>query len=188
MAVRHVMRYLHSTKDLRLVFDGSENNPNVLEAWSDADFANAEDMRSITGTLIKVFGQAVYWKSNRQATVADTTESELIALSATCNDVLWFKKLMLDLGFDPGKPSVWGDNRSPICISNNKLSAHRARHLAVKDMRVQEHVAMDRLDVKWCGTKEQQADVLTKVLTGPNSADMRDKLNLRLCDWFVGEC
>ena len=49
-------------------------------------------------------------------------------------------------------------------------------------MRVQEHVAMDRLDVKWCGTKEQQADVLTKVLTGPNLADMRDKLNLRLCD------
>ena len=49
----------------------------------------------------------------------------------------------------------------------------------MKDMRVQEHVAMDKLSVKWCGTKEQQADVLTKVLPGPGLAAMRDKLNLR---------
>ena len=59
VAVRHMLTYLRSTRDLRLVFDGSVNNPNVLEAWSDADFANAEDSRSVTGTLIKVFGQTV---------------------------------------------------------------------------------------------------------------------------------
>ena len=66
-----------------------------------------------------------------------------------------------------------------MSISNNKLSSHRSRHLAVKDMRVQEHVARERLRVKWCGTREQQADVLTKVLPGPALKDMRDKLNLR---------
>ena len=86
----------------------------------------------------------------------------------------------MDLGINPGKPTVWGDNRSTVCISNNRLSAHKARHLAVKDMRVQEHVEMDRLSVKWCGTKEQQADVLTKVLPGPALSDMRDKLNLKV--------
>ena len=172
VAVRHVMRYLHATKDLRLVFDGSLNNPPVLEAWSDADFANAEDCKSVTGTLIKVFGQPVYWKSNRQATTAgDTTESELIALSATCNDVLWFKKLLTDLGMNPGKPTVWGDNQSFVCIANNRLSADKAKHLDVKDMCVQEHVEMDRLVLKWCGTKEQKADVLTKVLAGPALKD-----------------
>ena len=140
-------------------------------------------MKSVTGTLIKVYGQPVYWKSNRQATVAgDPTESELIALSSSCNDILWFQKLLVDLGYCPALPTLWGDNKSTVSISGNKLSSHKSRHLAVKDMRVQEHVARERLTVKWCGTKEQQADVLTKVLPGPALKDMRDKLNLRACD------
>ena len=49
----------------------------------------------------------------------------------------------------------------------------------MKDMRVQEHVARERLRVKWCGTMEQQADVLNKVLPGPALKDMRDKFSLR---------
>ena len=62
LAALHSLRYLQYTKKKGLVFDGSDPNAPLLEAWSDADFAKSENMKSVTGTLIKVYGQPVYWK------------------------------------------------------------------------------------------------------------------------------
>ena len=147
------------------------------------------------GTLIRVFGNPVCWISKRQHKVAcNTTEAELIAMSATANELLWVKKVLVDLGYVPYRPKLWGDNQSANCVAANRLSSHRTKSLEVKDLSVQGFHEREELFVDWVGTKDQMADILTKVLPEPATKTFCDKLHLRKCQdpdskvLFVGEC
>ena len=51
-AALHCLRYLQSTKDFGLTFDGSNSDASLLEAFSDADFANSEDRVSVSVSYI----------------------------------------------------------------------------------------------------------------------------------------
>ena len=90
-AVQHVLRYLQSTKDLGIKFQGSQGS-SLLEAYSDADFANDKGLKSVSGLLLRVHGNSVFWRSKRQPiTAGDTTEAELIAMSSAANELMWAK-------------------------------------------------------------------------------------------------
>ena len=48
LAVQHVMRYVQSTIDVVLTFNGSRNE-SVADVYSDADFANGASLKSLSG-------------------------------------------------------------------------------------------------------------------------------------------
>ena len=59
-----------------------------------ADFANARSSKSVSGTLVRMYGNSVLWRSNRQEIIAgDTTEAEPMAMSAAANELMWVKQL-----------------------------------------------------------------------------------------------
>ena len=179
LAIQHVLRYLQSTKNLGLVFNGSNNNTCLLEAYTDADFANGPDLKSVSGTLVRVYGNCVFWRSKRQDTIAgDTTEAELIAMSSAANELMWSKQLLLDLHLKPVRPVLWGDNKSANILAVNAVSSDRSKHIRVKHLRVREYVERDEVRVEWIGTTDQLADVFTKILPGPALATVRDRLQL----------
>ena len=179
-AAMHCLRYLQSTKNFGLTFDGSIDDAPLVEAYSDADFANSEDKVSVSGSLIRVFGNPVCWIAKRQHKVArNTTEAELIAMSSTADELLWVKKLLVDLGYVPYRPKLWGDNQSANRVAANHLSSHRTKSLDVKDLSVQGMHEREELFVDWVGTKDQMADILTKVLPGPATTTFCSKLHLQ---------
>ena len=177
-AVQHILRYLQSTKELGLVFEGSSKSC-LLEGYSDADFANDKGLKSVSGLVLRVYGNTVFWRSKRQPiTAGDTTEAELIAMSSAANELMWAKQLLLDLHLRPEKPVLWGDNKSANILANNPISSDRSKHIRVRHLRVREFVEADEIQVQWVGTKDQLADVFTKVLPGPALKDVRKRLHL----------
>ena len=97
LAVLHVMRYLQSTIDVALTFNGS-GNESVVDVYSDDDFANGVSLKSVSGTVLRMYGNCVFWRSKRQDIIAgDTTEAELIAISSAANELMWIKLLCTDL-------------------------------------------------------------------------------------------
>ena len=73
------MRYLQSTIDVGLTFNGS-GNEDVVDVFSDADFANSASIKSVSGTMLRLYGKCRFWCSKRQEIIAgDTTGAELIA-------------------------------------------------------------------------------------------------------------
>ena len=94
MAAQHVMRYLLKTVYLCLQFSAGKGNSVVnVEAYSDADFANALRLKSVSGNMLMMYGNCVFWRSKRQDIIArDTTEAELIGTSAAANELMWLKK------------------------------------------------------------------------------------------------
>ena len=170
LAVQHVMRYLQSTIDVALTFNGS-GNESVVDVYSDADFANGvslKSLKSVSGMVLRMYGNCVFWRSKRQDIIAgDTTKAELIAMSSAANEAMWIKQLCTDLSITAEKSTLCGDTQSANLLAVNPISSDRPKHIRVRHLRVKEYVVHDEMDVQWVGTKEMLADGFTKTLPGP---------------------
>jgi len=105
-AVKRIFRYLKGTVDLTLQYQSGDNDE--LIGYSDADWANDLDSRcSTTGCVFTMTGGAVSWMNRKQQTVAlSTAEAEYVALSSATQEVIWFRKLLDDLGVEVSQPTV----------------------------------------------------------------------------------
>ena len=181
MAFPHVMRYLQSTIDVALTFNGS-GNESVVDVYSDADFANGVGLKSVSGMVLRMYGNCVFWRSKRQNIISGyTTEAELIAMSTAANELMWIKQLCTDLSITAEEPTLWGDNKSANLLAVNAISSDRSKHIRVQHLRVREYVEHEEMDVHWVGTKKMLADGFTKTLPWPAISDLRDKLHVRKC-------
>ena len=177
-AAQHVMRHLQKTVNLGLQFSASEGY-NVAEAYSYADFANALSLKSVSGTMLMMYGNCVFWRPKRQAVIAGgTTEAELIAMSSAANELMWLKQLCTDLSLSAFMTTQLGDNKSANLLAKNPLSTDRSKHIRVRHLRATVAVEAEEIEIDWIGTKFMLADGLTKVLPGPALSYTRDKLHI----------
>ena len=132
LTVQHVLRYLQSTIDVALTFNGS-GNESVVDVYSDADFANGVSLKSVSGMVLRMYGNCVFWRSKRQDIIAgDTTEAELLGMSSAANELMWMKQLCDDLSITAKKPTLWGDNKSANLLAVNPISSDRSKHMRVR--------------------------------------------------------
>ena len=105
------MRYLQSTIDVVLTINDS-GNESVVDEYSNADFADGVSLKSVSGMVLRMYGNCVFWRSKRQDIMAgDTTEAELIAMISAANELMWIKQLCTDLSMTSKKPTLWGDDK-----------------------------------------------------------------------------
>ena len=128
-ALKRVIRYMQSAKDIALVFDCSEAagmqlanahaekkdraNPAAVSfhppecvrvsAYCDADWAGCPDTRcSTSGYVVRIFECAVSWMSKKQKAVArSSTDAEYVALSAVMQELQWMHQLLKEVGLRP---------------------------------------------------------------------------------------
>ena len=177
------MRYLPSTIDVVLTFNGSGIHI-VMDVYSDADFANGVSLKSVSGMVLRMYGNCVFWRSMRQDIIAwDTTEAELIAMSSAANELMWIKQLCTDFSITAKKPTLWGDDKSANLFAVNPISSDRSNYIRVRHLSVREYVEHDEMDVQFVGTKEMLAEGFTKAFPGLALSDLRDKLLFRKSLW-----
>nr|GEZ79251.1 hypothetical protein [Tanacetum cinerariifolium] len=72
----------------------------MLTAFADADYAGCQDTRrSTSGSAQFLGGRLVSWSSKKQkSTAISTTETEYIALSGCCAQILWMRSQLKDYG------------------------------------------------------------------------------------------
>ena len=175
LAAQHIMRCLQKTVNLGLQFSASKGY-SVVQAYPNADFGNALSWKSVSGNVLIMFGNCVFWRSKRQVVIAG--EAELIAMSSAANESMWLKQLCTDLRLNAHMPTLWGNNKSANLLITNPVSCDRFKHLRVRHLRVRDAVEMEDIAIDWIGTRFMLADGLTKVLPGPALSDMRDELHL----------
>ena len=132
--LRHLLLYVYQNKQLalsysrddpplfRLLKDASRTDAALsflatsdaqhiqrFTGFADANFSNLYDdeRKSNTGLCIFMFGSAICWKAKLQPLTATSThEAELIACATAALEVIWCRKLILDLGFAFDLPIV----------------------------------------------------------------------------------
>jgi len=175
--------YLKEAEDLSLQYSG-DAQPQ-LTRYSDADFANDVDTRrSTTGHVFIMSGGAVSWLSNKQTTVAlSTNEAKYyVAVSSAAQEAIHLRRLLADLDGDTRKPvTIYEYNQSAIAMSQNisqNTEQKRRKYINVRQHFFQEAVQDGTISIQYCPTNQMVADILTKPLTRGQSKTHRTRLGL----------
>ncbi|XP_042484109.1 secreted RxLR effector protein 161-like [Macadamia integrifolia] len=99
-AIKRIFRYLKGTIGYGLWYSRSKSFD--LKAYSDADWAGCVDERkSTSGGAFYLDNSLVAWHNKKQELVSlSTTETEYIAASTSCTQVLWMKQMLKDLNVE----------------------------------------------------------------------------------------
>ncbi|KAJ9542417.1 hypothetical protein OSB04_028923 [Centaurea solstitialis] len=168
VAVKNILKYLRRTKEMFLVFGGSEDEISVT-GYSDASFqTDRDDFRSQSGYVFTLNGGAISWKSSKQDTIADsTTEAEYIAACDAAKEAVWLRNFLSDLRVvaSISRPiDIFCDNSGTVAQAKEPREHHKSRHVLRKYHLIREIIG--RGDVRICKipTEDNVADPLTKPL------------------------
>ncbi|MBW0485758.1 hypothetical protein O181_025473 [Austropuccinia psidii MF-1] len=99
-AFKRILRYLQGTTDYSLVLGGS-NLFSTIIGYSDSGWCSNYDGKSFSGFGV-ILGGLISWKTKKQSTASlSTTEAELKGLVELTQDILWLKKLLVNLRIEP---------------------------------------------------------------------------------------
>lgn len=176
--LKRILRYLRGTPEWGLWYRGSSEHP--LELYVDADFANEPGRKSVSGFIVKMYGDSIHWGTRKQTSVAlSSTEAEFVALATGVSELLWLKTLISELGINVDRPiNVYEDNQSCIFALNN-WEVKRLKHIDIKYNFVKDLCRNKIINVQYLSTTEQPADVMTKGL--PCDQFVKHRENLGMC-------
>lgn len=133
--------------------------------------------KSTTGFLVKIFGDLITWRTKKQTHVAlSTAESEFIAMSLACREVVCLKEMVKRLLKLDITPVLFEDNEAAIKMAKTeksnslkhivKLCYHYVRFEAIKK----------NIEIRWVSTPDQLADGFTKALPKDSFNKFKDQL------------
>ena len=138
-------------------------------AYADANHGTGlDDYRSVSGTLIQVFGGPVTWSSARQLTQAiSTVDSEIHAMSCAAREASWVAKLLAK--FDvPCRPFlIRGDSLGGIQAVTKYTYTKHAKHIGIHQDFMRDRVQNGEYVFEHVQGVSNPADIFTKPLALP---------------------
>ena len=162
---KRILRYIAGTTTYGLWYTSSEDS--VLTGHTDSDFAGSLDDRKSTSGYAFLFGKnLISWASKKQPIVSlSSTEAEYVAATTAACHAVWLKRLLQDFGYVKKEPTtIFCDNNSAIDLSKNHVFHQKSKHIDIRFHFIRELVKDDDITLKFCGTKQQLADIFTKPL------------------------
>nr|GEV24873.1 reverse transcriptase domain-containing protein [Tanacetum cinerariifolium] len=131
-AVKRIFRYLKGTINLGLWYP--KDSGFDLTTYSDADHVGYHlDKKSASCSVQFLGDKLMCWSSKKQNCVSiSTAESEYVAVSSCCAQVLWMRTQLTDYGFFYDKVPIYCDSKSAIAISCNPVQHTRTKHIDVR--------------------------------------------------------
>jgi hypothetical protein len=163
-AIKRVIKYLYTTRELRLVLGGQDKS---IEGYADADWASQADRHSVSGYAFRYGCGVVTWSSKRQPIVAlSSTEAEYIAAAHAAKEIYWLRAFLGEIGRDMAQPTIFRcDNQSTIAICRDNKFHARTKHIDIRYHFVREAVEAGHIVAHYIPTDENLADIFTKALS-----------------------
>jgi len=178
----YIMRYLVGTQDYHMVYDGVQNEG--LIAHTDLDWAgNPIKHQSTTGFFMSLASSIVCWQSCVQKTVAlSSTEAEYMAMSDTCQQIVWIQSLFQELGYDLAPTPICGDNQGSIFIRSNPVQEWQTKHIDICYHYIHKCIEDGKVSVYFIPGNENPADMFTKNLGAIDFLHFRKHLGIKFLD------
>lgn len=176
--INQILRYLKSAPG-RGILMKNNGHANIV-GYTDVDWAGSPlDRKSTTGFCMFVGGNAVVWKSKKQAVVAKSSaEAEYRAMVATASEITWLRLLLHELGHSSNdKPTtLFCDNQAAIHIATNPVFHERTKHIEVDCHFVREKILNKVIVTAYIRSSDQIADIFTKPLAKGIFEPLKNKL------------
>ena len=178
-ALKHVIVFLGSTKDLWLTF-GGQSKP-ATEGFCDVDWGGQKHCHSISGYSFHMGAGAISWSSKKQHVVAlSSTKAEYIAQTHMAKEALWLHSFLWELRSMPDDPLILNcDNQGAIALAkDNKFHTH-TKHIDMCYRFIHEAVEDGKVMVQYILTGDNVSDIFTKPLTKVKFWGLAELLGLR---------
>ena len=178
MFLRHLLRYVRTTKTDRLKFT-AHNGPydietmtNILQLYfqCDADLAgNLDNKHSQTSYLGYLGNCLICWCSTDQGSISTSTaESEMKAVNHTLKcEIIANRGILTTMGWTQSATIIEEDNKACIDASTVIHMTKGMRHLSLTENFLKEKFADKTCVLKKVDSKENNADIGTKRLFAP---------------------
>ncbi|KAL3645031.1 hypothetical protein CASFOL_010211 [Castilleja foliolosa] len=185
-AAKRILRYVKGTIDYGIFYE--KNAYIKLSGFTDSDLGGSvDDSKSTSGYVFNLGSGAISWSSKKQPIVAlSTTEAEYIAASSAGCQIIWLRGILESLNFkQDGPTTLFCDNSSAISISKDPVLHGRTKHIRLRFHFLRELVHEGEINLEYCKSEEQNADIFTKPLGGPvflknvEALGIKSKFNLR---------
>ncbi|CAM8941176.1 unnamed protein product [Rhodiola kirilowii] len=163
-AAKRIMRYINGTLSYVILY---RHDKSHMVGYTDSDYTgDIDDRKSTSGYVFMMSSGAMSWLSKKQPIVTlSTTEAEFVAAAGCASQVVWLRRITEEIGCKYTRGiTIYCDNSSTIKLSKNSVM-HRSRHIDVRFHFLREKVQDGVIEMVYCGTKEQIADVMTKPLS-----------------------
>nr|GEX37441.1 retrovirus-related Pol polyprotein from transposon TNT 1-94 [Tanacetum cinerariifolium] len=176
--VKRIFRYLKGTINLGLWYP--KDSGFDLTAYSDANHAGCHlDQKSTSGSVQFLGDKLVCWSFKKQNCVSIfTAESEFVAVSGYCAQVLWMRTQLTDYGFFYDKVPIYCDSKSAIAISWNLVQHTRTKHINVRYHFIKDHVEKGMIELYFVGSEYQLADLFMNSLPEVRFKFLLEKLGM----------
>ncbi|KAK4386673.1 Retrovirus-related Pol polyprotein from transposon RE1 [Sesamum angolense] len=171
-------RFMQSPSQVH--YGAAKKNSKILTSdWA----GSVDDMKSTSGYTFSLGSGIFSWASKKQATVAQSSaEAEYIAAAATSNQAIWLRRILEDIGEKQEEPTtpttIYCDNKSTIAITKNPVQHSRTKHIDIKYHSLREATTKGEIELKYCSTEEQLADIFTKALPRNKFEELRMKIGV----------
>lgn len=178
-AGKRLLRYLLGTYNQGLFLASS--SAAQLTAYCDSDWASCPmTRRSTTGYCILLGDSPISWKAKKQTvTSRSSAEAEYRAMALTACEVTWLSVLLKDLGIKNLPATVMkSDSQAALAIAANPVQHEKTKHVDIDCHYVRDQIKAGVIAPVHVSSKDQLADILTKILTVKQHQHILTKLGV----------
>src|SRR5260370_37809340 len=134
--------------------------------YTDADWAEDKDQKSISGNVFIMSGGAITWSAKKQGLIAlSMLEAEYISLSHMTRHILWHQMLIHELSFKPDCPfNLHNDNHGAIALTCNPQFHSWSKHIDICHHFLCELIKHGNLKIHHIQSEDNIANIFMKPL------------------------
>eukprot|EP00253_Pinus_taeda_P010129 PITA_10129 len=153
-----------------------------LLGFTDSDWAGDNiDRKSTSGYSLSLGSGPICWSSKKQDVIAlSSAEAEYKGVVNITIQALWLQHFLTELGVQFHQPIViWCDNQSTLKFCRDLVQRQRTKHIEIHMHYIRDLVHDRVIDLQFCPSAEQTADIFTKTFTEQKFRSLRDRLGVK---------
>jgi hypothetical protein len=138
------------------------------------------DRKSVNAALMYMNGMLVSWHCNKQSLVAlSTMESEFVSATHGIREAMSCYYLVKELGQKIKLPiKLRMDNQAAIASIMDGASSSKSKHVDIKHKFIKDLYRRKIIQPSYVTTNNMKADILTKIMPGPNFVRLRTLIGI----------
>eukprot|EP00253_Pinus_taeda_P032169 PITA_32169 len=179
-AAKRILRYVQGTITYGIHY--AANCSLNLIGFTDSDWAgDTIDRKSTSGYVLSLGSGPICWSSKKQAAIAlSSVEVEYRGVVNATIQAIWLQHFIFELGISVHHPTViWCDNQSTLKFCRDPVQQQRTKHIEIHMHFIRELIHDGIIDLQYCPSSEQIADIFTKTFTKQKFRFLRDRLGVK---------
>ncbi|KAM1569159.1 hypothetical protein ACFX10_034310 [Malus domestica] len=178
-ATKRVFRYLKGITDFGIFY--KKGRKSSFLGFTDSDYSgDIDDRKSTSGNVFLMSSGAISWSSKKQQIVTlSTTEAEFVAAASCSCQAIWLRRMLEVLSNQQqDSTTIYCDNVSAIKLSRNPVMHGRSKHIDVRYHFLRDLCKDGVIELQFCKSEDQVADLMTKPLKQPAFEKLRSMLGV----------